>query len=156
MVRSVVAISKLIKLLLAVSVIVFIISILTSIWWLLAAIVPMGAVVLYLSQMIKSTVSQHRAIILAVETLATDVAGWGQLFPVTRSRAEATRAKAIFSLANRVNFLTGDLTGDRLSLIKLYLSPERLRDDDFIRMFAPSGGSIKSAHSTAALSAATM
>ena len=78
MVRNVVAISKLIKLLLAVSVIVFITSILTSIWWLLAPIVPMGAgaVALYLSRMIKSTLIQPRAIILAVETLATDVAGW--------------------------------------------------------------------------------
>jgi hypothetical protein len=156
MVRNVVAISKLIKLLLAVSVIVFIISVLTSIWWLLAAIVPMGAVAVYLSRMIKSTLIQHRAIILAVETLATDVAGWGQLFPVARSRAEATRAKAIFSPANRGNFLAGDLTGDRLSLTKLYLFPERLRDADFIKMFAPSEGSIKSARSTAALPAATM
>ena len=116
----------------------------------------MGAVALYLSRMIKSTLIQHRAIILAVETLATDVAGWGQLFPVARSRADATRAKAIFSPANRVNFLAGDLTGDRLSLIKLYLSPEHLRDDDFIRMFAPSEGSIKSARSTAVLSETTM
>ena len=118
MARNVVAISKLIKLLLAASVIVFIISLLTSIWWLLPAIVPIGAA-LYLSRMIKSTLIQHRAIILAVETLASDVAGWGQIFPVARSRAEAIMAKAIFAPANRDNFLSGDLTGDRLSLIKL-------------------------------------
>jgi hypothetical protein len=98
--------------------------------------------------MIKRTLIQHRAIILAVETLATDLAGWGQLFPVARSRAEAILAKAIFAPANRDNFLSGDLTGDRLSLIKLYLSPERIRDADFITMFAPSEGSITAARST--------
>jgi hypothetical protein len=148
MVQNVVAISKLIKLLLAVSVIIFIISVLTSIWWVLAVIAPMGAGALYLSRLIKSTLVQQRAIILAVEALTTDVAGWGQLFPVARSRAEATTAQAIFAPANRGNWLAGDLAGDRLSLIKLYLSPERLTDADFIRMFAPSEGSIKSARST--------
>jgi hypothetical protein len=120
MVRNVVAKLKLIKLLHAVSVIVFITSVLTGIWWLLAVIVPMAVVALYLSRMVKSTLIQHRATILAVETLATDVAGWGQLFPVARTRAEATMAHAIFAPANRGNFLGGDLTGDRLSLIKLY------------------------------------
>ena len=67
----------------------------------------------------------------------------GQLFPAARSKAEAIRAKAIFAPANRENFLSGDLTGDGFSLIKLYL-PERIRDTDFISMFAPSEGSIKS------------
>ena len=99
---------------------------------------------LHLYRLIKFNLVQQRPIILAVETLATDVAGWGQLFPVARSRAEAARAKAIFAPANRDNFLAGD----RLSLIKLYLSPERLGDADFIKMFAPSEGSIKSARST--------
>ena len=70
----------------------------------------------------------------------------GQLFPAARSKAEAIRAKAIFAPANRENFLSGDLTGDGLSLIKLYL-PERIRDSDFITMFAPSEDSIKSASS---------
>jgi hypothetical protein len=79
----------------------------------------------------------------------------GPVFPVARSRAEATRAKAIFALANRGVF-AGDLTGNRLNLIKLYLAPERVRDADFIRMFAPSEGSKKSARPTAVLLAATM
>jgi hypothetical protein len=143
MAHNVVAIGKLIPLLVGVSVIVFVISLLTNIWWSLLAIIPIGAVI-YLSLMIKRTLIQHRAVILAVETLATDVAGWGQLFPAARSKAEAIRAQAIFAPANRENFLSGDLTGDGLSLIKLYL-PERIRDTDFISTFAPSEGSIKSA-----------
>jgi hypothetical protein len=146
MAHNVVAISRLVKLLLGVSVIVFIISLLTNIWWLLPVAIPIGAA-LYLSRMIKSTLIQHRAIILAVETLATDLAGWGQLFPAARSKAEAIMAKAVFAPANRDNFLSGDLTGDRLSLIKLYL-PERIKDADFVAIFAPSEGSIKPPLST--------
>jgi hypothetical protein len=144
--HNIVAIGKLIPLLGGVSVIVCVISLLTNMWWILLAIIPIGAVI-YLSLMIKRTLIQHRAVILAVETLATDVAGWGQLFPAAHSKAEAIRAKAIFAPANRENFLSGDLTGDGLSLIKLYL-PERIRDADFITMFAPSEGSIKAARST--------
>jgi hypothetical protein len=146
MAHNIVAIGKLIPLLVGVSIIVLIMSLLTNLWWSVLAIIPIG-VVIYLSRMIKSTLIQHRAVILAVETLATDVAGWGQLFPAARSKAEAIRAQAIFAPANRDNFLSGDLTGDRLSLIKLYL-PERIKDADFITMFAPSEGSIKSARST--------
>jgi hypothetical protein len=146
MTHNIVAIGKLIPLLLGVSIIVLLISLLTNIWWLVVEIIPISAVV-YLSRMTKRTLIQHRAVILAVETLATDVAGWGQLFPAARSKAEAIRAQAIFAPANRHNFLSGDLTGDGLSLIKLYL-PERIRDADFITMFAPSEGSIKSARST--------
>src|SRR6266404_960875 len=52
MVRNVVAILKLVKFLLAVSVIVFITSVLTSVSWLLAVIVPMGVVALYLLRMV--------------------------------------------------------------------------------------------------------
>src|SRR5262249_21074819 len=130
------------------SVIVFIISALTNIWWLLAIIAPMGAAAVYLSLMVKRTFIQNRAIILAVETLANDVAGWGQLFPAARSKAEATKEHAIFAPENGGNFLAGDLTGDRLSLLKLYLSTDLLKDADFISMFAPSEGSIKMARST--------
>jgi hypothetical protein len=144
MAHNIVAIGRLIPLLLGVSIVVLVISLPINIWWLVLAIIPIGAVI-YLSRMIKRTLIQHRAVILAVETLATDVAGWGQLFPAARSKAEAIRAQAIFAPANRHNFLSGDLTGDGLSLIKLYL-PERIRD--FITMFAPSEGSIKSARST--------
>src|SRR5215469_12800673 len=104
MAHNVVAIGKLIPLLLGVSVIVLVISLLTNISWILLVIIPIGAVI-YLSRMIKSTLIQHRAVILAVETLATDVAGWGQLFPAARSKAEAIRANAIFAPANRENFL---------------------------------------------------
>jgi hypothetical protein len=146
MAHNIVAIGKLIPLLVGVSIIVFITSLLTNLWWIILAIIPIGAVS-YLSRMIKSTLIQHRAVILAVETLATDVAGWGQLFPAARSKADAIRAQAIFAPSNRHNFLSGDLTGDGLSLINLYI-PERIRDADFITMFAPSEGSIKSARST--------
>jgi hypothetical protein len=146
MAHNIVLIGKLIPLLVGVSIIVLVISLLTNIWWLVLAIIPIGAMI-YLSRMIKRTLIQLKAVILAVETLATDVAGWGQLFPAARSKAEAIRAQAIFAPANRHNFLTGDLTGDALSLIKLYL-PERIIDADFIAMFAPSEGAIKSARST--------
>jgi hypothetical protein len=146
MAHNVVAISNLVKLLLGVSVIVLIVSLLTNLWWLLLTVLPIGAA-LYLSRMIKTTLIRHRAIILAVESLAIDLAGWGQLFPAARSKAEAIKANAIFAPANRDNFLSGDLTGDRLSLVKLYL-PERIKDADFITMFAPSEGSIKSARSS--------
>jgi hypothetical protein len=146
MAHNTVAIGKLIPLLVGVSVIVLVISLLTNIWWLVLEIISIGAVI-YLSRIIKRAQIQHRAVILAVETLATDIAGWGQLFPAARSKAEAIRAQAIFAPANRQNFLSGDLTGDGLSLIKLYL-PERIREADFITMFAPSEGSMESARST--------
>jgi hypothetical protein len=81
----------------------------------------------------KTQLIQQRAIILAVEALAIDFAGWGQLFPVARSRAEAMFARD---------------AGDWPKLVELYLPRERRTDADIVRMFAPSEGSIASARST--------
>jgi hypothetical protein len=131
-VQNAVAIWKLSKLLLAVSAIGFIISALTS-WWLLVVVAPMGASTLYLYRLMKTPLIQQRAIILVVEALATDFAGWGQLFPVARSGAEAMFARD---------------AGDWPKLVELYLPRERRTDADFIRMFAPSEGSVASARST--------
>jgi hypothetical protein len=72
----------------------------------------------------QSTLIEQRAIILAVEALATDFVGWGQLFPIARSRAEAMFARD---------------AGDWPKLIELYLPRERRTDAEFIRMFTPSG-----------------
>ena len=106
MAHNIVAIGKLIPLLVGVSAIVLATSLLTNIWWLLLAILPIGAVI-YLSRMIKISLIQHRAVILAVETLATEVAGWGsfsrlrvrRLRRSERMRYSLRQIVKIFSLA---------------------------------------------------------
>lgn len=133
LVQKVLRIFKIIKILLAVAAILVIASVLTGIWWLLVVMVPMGAASLYLYKLIKSTLIQQRAIILAVEVLATDFAGWGQLFPVARSRAGAMFARD---------------AGNWRKLVELYLPRERRTDAFYSQMFAPSEGSIASARST--------
>jgi hypothetical protein len=125
--RKGVSILKIIKGFIAVSVVVFIAAVLTKMWWLLAGIVPIGAAVLYFSKLMGSTLIEQRAIISAVEALATDFVGWGQLFPIARSRAEAMFARD---------------AGDWPKLIELYLPRERRTDAEFIRMFTPSESSI--------------
>jgi hypothetical protein len=95
LIRIIVRQGKIIKVLGIVAVIAVIISILTNRWWLLAVIVPAGAAMRHLYRLIKFNLVQQRAIILAVEALATDFAGWGQLFPVARSRAEAMFAPTL-------------------------------------------------------------
>jgi hypothetical protein len=132
LVHNAVAIWKLANFLLAVSGIGFIISVLTS-WWLLAVVVPMAASTLYLYRLLKTPLIKQSAIILAVEALASDFAGWGQLFPVARLRAETMFARD---------------AGDWPKLVELYLPRERRTDADFVRMFAPSEGSVASALST--------
>jgi hypothetical protein len=84
LIRIIVRQGKMIKILGVVVVMAVIISILSKIWWLLAVIVPAGAAMLHLGRVMKFNLVQQRAIILAVEALATDFAGWGQLFPVVR------------------------------------------------------------------------
>ena len=87
LVRKTVLRWKIIKFLLVTSVTVLVIAVLTT-QWLLALIVPVSAATLHLFRLMKPRLIQERAIILAVEALATDFAGWGQLFPIARARAE--------------------------------------------------------------------
>jgi hypothetical protein len=131
LIRIIVRQGKIIKILGVVVVMAVIISILSKLWWLLAVIVPAGAAMLHLCRVMKFNLVQQRAIILAVEALATDFAGWGQLFPVARSRAEAMCVRD---------------AGDWPKLVELYLPSERRTDADFIGMFKPSEASIASAH----------
>jgi hypothetical protein len=127
LIRIIVRQGKIIKVLGVLVVMAVIISILTNHWWSLAVIVPAGAAMCHLYRLIKFNLVQQRAIILAVEALATDFAGWGQLFPVARSRAEAMCVRD---------------AGDWLKLVELYLPRERRADADFIGMFRPSEAAI--------------
>jgi hypothetical protein len=131
LIRIIVRQGKIIKLLGVVVAMAVMISILSKQWWLLAVIVPAGAAMLHLFRVMKFNLVQQRAIILAVEALATDFAGWGQLFPVARWRAEAMCVRD---------------AGDWLKLVDLYLPSGRRTDADFIGMFRPSEASIASAH----------
>ena len=133
LIRIIVRQGKIIKFLGVIVAAALIISALNNQWWLLAVIVPAGAAIYRLCGLVKFNLVQQRAIILALEALAIDFAGWGQLFPVARSRAEA--------------MFTRD-AGDWPKLVELYLPRERRTDTDIIRMFAPSEGSIASARST--------
>jgi hypothetical protein len=71
----------------------------------------------------KAALIRQRAIILAVEALAIDFAGWGEFFPEARSTAQAMSARD---------------AGEWPKLIDLYLPLEHRSDDRFIRMFRPS------------------
>ena len=81
----------------------------------------------------ENAVVQQRSIILAVEALAIDFAGWGRLFPKARQIA---------------NVMFSPDTGDWPKLIDLYLPPERRTDADFVTVFAPSERSVAPAQST--------
>ena len=131
LIRIIVRQGKIIKILGVVVAMAVIISIFSKLWWLLAVIVPAGPAMLHLYGVTKFNLVQQRAIILAVEALATDFAGWGQLFPVARSRAEAMCVRD---------------AGDWPKLVELYLPSERRTDADFIGMFRPSEASLASAH----------
>jgi hypothetical protein len=91
LIRIIVRQGKIIKILGVVVVMTVIISILSKLRWLLVVIVPAGAAMLHVSRVMKFNLVQQRAIILAVEALATDFAGWGQLFPVARAEAMYVR-----------------------------------------------------------------
>jgi hypothetical protein len=130
LVRITIRQGKIIKALIAVSLGIVIMSVFTNRWWWLALIVPIGGAAVHLWKLIKFNLVQQRAIILAVEALATNFAGWGELFPVARLRAEAMFARD---------------AGDWPKLVELYLPRERRTDADFIEMFTPSEASIASA-----------
>jgi hypothetical protein len=124
-------IGRKIKVAVAAAIIVTIAVAVFTTWWVLTALAPIAFAAIYCSRrMMNKTLVQQRAIILAVEVLAVDFAGWGNLFPKARQRATAMFKRD---------------AGDWPKLIDLYLPPERRTDAIYIQGFAPSEGSIASA-----------
>ena len=131
--KNIVLIGNLPKLAIAPAVVVIVAAMCTGWWWVLALLVPVGFAAIYSYKLAGNALVQQRAIILAVEALAIDFAGWGHLFP-----------KA-FQIANAM--FSRD-SGDWPKLIDLYLPPERRGDADFVTVFAPSERSVALAQST--------
>jgi hypothetical protein len=131
--KNIVLIGNLPKLAIAPAVVVIVAAMFTGWWWVLALLVPIAFVAIYCYKLGEKTTVQQRAIILAVEALAIDFAGWGQLFP---------RACQI------ANVMFSRDAGDWPKLIDLYLPPERRADADFVTVFAPSERSVALAQST--------
>jgi hypothetical protein len=125
-VTKIIFLGKVLKVVIALAAVVTVLAALTS-WWVLSGLVPIALAVAYFYRLLRDTLVQQRAIILAVEVLALDFAGWGSLFPKSRQTAESL------------------FTGDWPKLIDLYLPPERRADA--VKVFAPSEGSIVSAQS---------
>ena len=131
--KNMVLIGKGIKLAVAPAIIVIIAAMFTGWWWVLVLLVPIAFAAIYCYKLMGNALVQQRAIILAVEALAIDFAGWGNVFPKARQTA-----KVMFSRD----------AGDWPKLIDLYLPPERRTDADFVTVFAPSERSVALAQST--------
>src|SRR5260370_5296017 len=91
-------------------------------WWFLAAAVPVALAAIAVYKRGEAQLVQQRAIILAVEMLTIDFAGWGKFFHTAHLKA------VIWA------------SGHRPKLVGLYLPPER-RTADIAELFAPSEGS---------------
>lgn len=123
------SIFKVTRALVILAAVILIVAALTTMW-LALALLPVGMAILYLWNMMGDMLIQQRAIILAVEVLATDFAGWGQLFRRARGSAEVMFARD---------------AGDWPKLIDLYLPSQRRADPKIVTLFAPSDGSVASA-----------
>ena len=129
--KNFVAIGKGVKFAVITAIIVTIAAAALTTWRVLGILAPVGLIsIYYFNKMGDSTLVQQRAIILAVEVLATDFARWGTLFPKARGKAEPTVYR--------------DDTSDWPKLLDLYLPPERRRDTSVVDLFAPSQGAIAS------------
>jgi hypothetical protein len=99
-------------------------------WWFLAPVVPIMIVAIAAYKRGEDQLVQQRALILAVEMLASDFADWGRLFPEAHLRAVLRRSDR------------------RSELLDLYLPSER-RTPDIAQIFAPSERSKALAQSAA-------
>jgi hypothetical protein len=128
LVRNIGVFAQLLKVLNALAVAVIVIAIVTG-WWLLTALlavlVPAAAWVYKSSG---DMLLEQRAIILSLEMLAIDFAGWASLFPEAAKRGSAFLAH-----------------GSGGMLVDLYLTDKMRTDPGCIELWAPSEGSIKSA-----------
>jgi hypothetical protein len=131
--KKAVILGKVLKFIGAVALIVLVLAVVTS-WWVLAATVPVVLAAIAVSRRIREFLVQERAVILAVELLAIDFAGWGKLFPAAHQRATAMFARD---------------AGDWPKLVDLYFSPHQRSDAHVVNLFAPSAGSIASVQSAA-------
>src|SRR5712692_8263516 len=84
--RQIVRQGKVFQIALAVAVVSAIAAILVSVWFLILVALA-AAIATRMYRNFGFNLVQERGLILAMEMLATDFAGWGTLFPISRRRA---------------------------------------------------------------------
>jgi hypothetical protein len=131
-VNKAVSLKKTLKLLGFMALTVNILSMLTS-WWLLTAMTLITLAAIFVHKQISDRLLLQRSVILSVEVLAVDFAGWGTLFPSACLIAKRMSAR---------------LPGDWPMLIDLYLPPERRIDAEIAELFVPSISLAQSPHSS--------